>query len=208
MPTLDELLQESAAYHRHLCPRQVLGVRMGLLGGRALGLNVPRDDKRLLVFVETDGCAADGVSVATGCRVGARTLRVIDFGKVAATLVDTQTGCAVRIAPSDVCRARAWDYAPDARNKWQAQLLGYQHMPDDELLIVQEVVLTMSLEKLLSKPGYRVNCQVCGEEIINEREVVRDGAILCRACAGDQYYQPVRGENRSSSHERVVSLEF
>jgi len=100
MPTLEELLQESAAFHRHLCPRQVLGVRMGLLAGRRLGLDVPRDDKRLLTFVETDGCAADGVSVATGCRVGGRTLRVIDFGKVAATFVDTSTGGAIRVAPA------------------------------------------------------------------------------------------------------------
>ncbi len=191
MPTLEELLQESAAFHRHLCPRQVLGVRMGLLGGRRLGLDVPRDDKRLLTFVETDGCAADGVSVATGCRVGGRTLRVIDFGKVAATFVDTSTGGAIRVAPAPDVRARAWDYAPGAKNKWQAHLWGYQRMPDDELLVVQAVVLTVSLERLLSKPGYRVNCDVCGEEIINEREVVREGMILCRACAGDAYYQPV-----------------
>jgi formylmethanofuran dehydrogenase subunit E len=45
----------------------------------------------LLTILETDGCAADGVSAATGCWVGRRTLRVEDFGKVAATFVDTQT---------------------------------------------------------------------------------------------------------------------
>ncbi|MCZ7541531.1 MAG: FmdE family protein [Anaerolineae bacterium] len=191
MPTLEDLLQASAALHRHLCPRQVLGVRMGLLGGCWLGLTVPRDDKRLLVFVETDGCAADGVAVATGCRVGGRTLRVVDFGKVAATFVDTRTGRAVRIAPSPASRERAWTYAPDARSRWHAQLAGYQRMPDEELLIAQDVVLTASLEKLLSKPGCRVNCQICGEEIINEREVAREGMILCRACAGEGYCQPV-----------------
>jgi formylmethanofuran dehydrogenase subunit E len=191
MPTLDELLQRSASFHQHLCPRQVLGVRMGLLAGLWLGLDVPRDDKRLLTFVETDGCAADGVSAATGCRVGGRTLRVIDFGKVAATFIDMPTGCAVRISPSANSRTCAWTYAPDAGNKWQAQLIGYQRMPDDELLVAQAVVLTVSLEKLLSKPGYRVNCEACGEEIINEREVVHEGMILCRACAGENYCQPV-----------------
>ena len=191
MPTLDELLQRSASFHQHLCPRQVLGVRMGLLAGLWLGLDVPRDDKRLLTFVETDGCAADGVSAATGCRVGGRNLRVIDFGKVAATFVDTLTGCAVRIVPAPLSRDLAWDYAPGARNKWQAQLIGYQRMPDDQLLIAQAVVLTVSLEKLLSKPGYRVNCQICGEEIINEREIVHEGTVLCRACAGESYCQPV-----------------
>ncbi|MEB2288040.1 MAG: FmdE family protein [Anaerolineae bacterium] len=191
MPTLEDLLQASAALHRHLCPRQVLGVRMGLLAGRWLGLTVPRSDKRLLVFVETDGCAADGVAVATGCRVGGRTLRVVDFGKVAATFVDTRAGRAVRIAPAPESRERAWAYDPDARSRWHAQLAGYQRMPDEELFAAQDVVLTVSLEKLLSKPGYRVNCQICGEEIINEREVVREGVILCRACAGEGYCQPL-----------------
>jgi len=188
MPTLSELLETSARNHQHLCPRQVLGVRMGLLGGRWLGLDVPRDDKRLLVIVETDGCLADGVSAATGCRVGGRTLRVNDFGKVAATFIDAVSGRAVRVAPAPACRARARDYVPDARNKWQAQLLGYQRMPDAELLVAQAVALTFSLEKLISRPGVRVCCEACGEEIINEREVVRGGAVLCRACAGEAYY--------------------
>lgn len=191
MPSLEELLALSAATHRHLCPRQVLGVRMGLLAGRWLGLEVPRRDKRLLTFVETDGCAADGIAAGSGCRVGGRTLRVVDFGKVAATFVDTETGCAVRIVPAPDSRTRAWDYAPGARNAWQANLIGYQHMPDDELFVARQVVLTVSLEKLLSKPGYRVNCQICGEEIINEREVQHEGMILCRACAGESYYQPI-----------------
>ncbi len=188
MPELIELLEASARFHQHLCPRQVLGVRMGLLGGRWLGLEVPRADKQLLVIVETDGCAADGISAATGCRVGGRTLRVTDFGKVAATFVNTASGCAVRVVPAPDCRMRARDYAPEAKNKWQAQLLGYQRMPDSELLVTHEVTLNFSLEKLISRPGIRVRCEVCGEEILNEREVVRGGSVLCRGCAGEAYY--------------------
>lgn len=197
MAILEDLLRQLTAFHQHLCPRQVLGVRMGLLAGRLLGLNVPCNNKRLLTLVETDGCAADGVSMATGCRVGNRTLRVIDFGKVAATFVDILNGHAVRIIPSPLSRERAWDYASDAENKWKAQLVGYQHLPDNELLIVQHVEITESLEKLLSKPGYRVKCQQCGEEIINEREVTQSGMVLCRACAGSSYYQLVLIDNKT-----------
>ena len=51
---------------------------------------LPQTDKRLYTFVETDGCFADGVMVATGCSLGHRTLRLIDYGKVAATFVDTR----------------------------------------------------------------------------------------------------------------------
>lgn len=188
MPTLEELLAASAALHHHLCPRQVLGVRMGLAGSAWLGLTVPQTDKRLLTVVETDGCVIDGLAVATGCRIGRRTMRVLDFGKVAATLVDTQTGRAVRLVPHPDARQRAKAYAPDAQNRWEAYLLGYQRMPAQELLQVRPVVLSVSLEKLLSKEGHCVQCDICGEEIINEREVIRNGQTLCRACAGERYY--------------------
>jgi len=188
MPTFEELLYASAILHQHLCPRQVLGVRMGLLGGRCLGLDVPQTDKRILTIVETDGCATDGIAVATGCWVGKRTMRVLDFGKVAATFVDTQTGRAVRVVPSPASRQRAKDYAPEAGSRWEAYLLGYQRMPEVELLEAREVKLTLSVEKILSRDGYRVNCDLCGEEIINEREIMRDGLTLCRYCAGEQYY--------------------
>ncbi len=83
MKTLDELLAASAALHRHLCPRQVLGVQMGRLAAELLQLELPQSDKRLLTIVETDGCFSTGVSVATNCWVGRRTLRVEDYGKVA-----------------------------------------------------------------------------------------------------------------------------
>lgn len=188
MKTIEELLEASAQLHRHLCPRQVLGVRMGLLAGEVLGLAVPQTDKRLLAIVETDGCASDGVAVAANCWTGRRTLRVADLGKVAATFVDTETGRAIRIAPRPGVRAGAARYAPEGRNAWEAQLLGYQRMPAEELMSVQEVALRTPLAWLLSKPGMRVTCEVCGEEVLNEREVVVEGRVLCRSCAGQGYY--------------------
>jgi len=198
MSKLEELLLSSAALHRHLCPRQVLGVRMGLLGGRLLGIDVPQTNKRLLTVVETDGCGADGVAVATNCWVGRRTMRILDFGKVAATFIDRKTQRAFRVAPNPHARKIAPDYAPDAQNRWEAYLLGYQRMPEEELLTAHEVKLTFSLEKLWSKNGKRVNCDLCGEEIINEREVLRDGLTLCRACAGERYYQSITGDDTFS----------
>jgi formylmethanofuran dehydrogenase subunit E len=185
----EELLQKSASFHNHLCPRQVLGVRMGLAGGRWLGLEVPQTGKRILTLVETDGCLIDGLAVATGCNIGRRSMFVYDFGKVAATFADTQTGRAVRIVPSHLTRKLAKSYAPEAESRWHAYLLGYQRMPDEELLTIQEVILDISLAEILSKDGYRVNCDICGEEIINEREVRREGLTLCRPCTGERYYR-------------------
>lgn len=188
MKAITELLQQSAALHHHLCPRQVLGVRMGLAGADALGLAAPRSDKRLVVFMETNGCGADGVSVASGCWVGRRTMRIFDYGKMAATFVDTHSGKAARVAPRPDIREAAWRYAPTAPDRWTAQLKGYASMPEAELLLVRPVTLTINLERLLSRPGLRVNCEACGEEIMNQREVVHEGMTLCRACAGESYY--------------------
>lgn len=188
MPTLKELLDMTTAMHHHLCPRQVLGVRMGLYAGELLGLAVPQADKRLYTIMETDGCAADGVAVAVNCWVGRRTMRVEDYGKVAATFVDTETGQALRLVPRPTVRRAACACAPAASNKWEAQLVGYQLMPADELFDVREVVLRTPIEQIISRPGRKALCAACGEEIMNEREVARDGLVLCRACAGESYY--------------------
>jgi formylmethanofuran dehydrogenase subunit E len=189
-PNLSSYLQKSASQHSHLCPRQILGVRMGLLGMKSLGFDAPPPKKRLLVIVESDGCFADGITAATDCTVGHRTLRVEDYGKIAATFVDTVSGRAIRIAPALDIRQKAHAYAPGEPRRYFAQMQAYQIMPDEEMFTVVEVQLKTSIEAIISRPGVRVNCDVCGEEIINEREIKQNGLTLCRACAGDAYYQP------------------
>lgn len=191
MRSLDEILQESSARHRHLCPRQVLGARMALHASDLLGLDLPRTDKRLLVTSETDGCTVDGLIAATGCHVGGRTLRILDFGKVAATFTDSSSNASFRIVPHPEARRLAGVYAPSARNRWQAMLLGYQTMPVEELFTVQRVELSTPLSQTISRAGVKAVCEECGEEIINGREVARQDAILCRACAGDRYFHIV-----------------
>jgi formylmethanofuran dehydrogenase subunit E len=189
MLTLEELLRITAADHNHLCPRQVLGVRMGMAGVALLGLEAPRTDKRLLAIVEMDGCFVSGIQAATGAAVNHHTLIVEDYGKVAATFVDTENGQAIRLAPRPDVRQRALDYAPHETRHYFAQLYGYQIMPDEELFSAQAVTLKTPVDQIVSRAGVRVNCDHCGEEIINERQVVTPYGVFCRACAGDCYYE-------------------
>jgi formylmethanofuran dehydrogenase subunit E len=191
MTDLHGLLKLSSARHDHLCPRQVLGVRMGLAGLQAIGLEAPMPHKAALVIVETDGCFADGLEVASGATVGHRTLRVADMGKVAAVFANVETGKTIRLATRLDVRQRAVTYAPEVKQKYYAQLKGYQIMPDAELFSFQEVVLDPSLEALISRPGVRAKCTHCGEEIINERQRCINGKVLCRSCAGEGYYRGV-----------------
>jgi formylmethanofuran dehydrogenase subunit E len=185
---ITDMLKRSSARHDHLCPRQVLGVRIGMAGLATLGLESPVHKDTALIIIENDGCFADGIEVATGAVIGHRTLRVNDFGKIAATFADVKSGHAVRISPAPGIRERALGYAADEPRHYFAQLQGYQMMPDAELLRIQEVELHPSLEELISQPLARAVCDNCGEEIVNEREVFVNGATLCRACADGGYY--------------------
>jgi formylmethanofuran dehydrogenase subunit E len=162
---------------------------MALAAAGALGLELPRHDKRLLVIAETDGCFVDGLEVAAGVSAGHRTLRIEDYGKVGATFIDTSTEEAVRLAPRLDVRQRALRYAPLETRHYFAQLAGYQVMPDEELFSLAPVVLTTPLAAIISRAGVRSNCASCGEEIINEREIMLGGAVYCRSCAGQSYYQ-------------------
>ncbi len=192
MPDLETLLGVSSRNHDHLCPRQILGVRIGLAGLEALGFTEPPAKKRLLTILETDGCFADGVIAATQCTVGHRTLRIEDYGKAAATFIDTHISRAVRVAPALDIRQQALARVPDEPRHYFAQMRAYRLLPDECMLTIRDVQLATPLEQILSRPGVRVNCAICGEEIMNEREIEREGLLLCRACAGLAYYhEPV-----------------
>jgi formylmethanofuran dehydrogenase subunit E len=197
--TKDKFLQATEIIHKHLCPRQVLGVRMGMLAGKVFDLQLPQDDKRLLTISETDGCFVDGISVVTNCTVGHRTLRIEDYGKVAATFVDTKTEKAFRVSPRPDVRMLASKYAPSDSTKWETYLIGYQRMPDEALLCIQEIQLNFSLKQVISRAGIRTTCVLCGEEIINEREVLENGLPYCRGCMFGGYYCVKDFENEIAS---------
>lgn len=187
-PALEPFFAQLSALHKHLCPRQVLGVRMGMHAAGLFTLKLPQSNKRLLTFVETDGCFSDGISVATGCTMGHRTMRLVDHGKIAATFVDTHTAKALRCSASPDARVNAAACVPDARSRWHTQLAAYQRMSNEKLFQVQEVTLSFDVNAIVGKPGSRTACSVCGEEIINQREVVINRQPACRSCAGEKYW--------------------
>ena len=185
-------LDIASSDHSHLCPRQILGVRFGLRGMLVHNFDLSLRPKHLLVIAETDGCFVDGVIAVTKCTVGHRTLRIEDYGKIAATFVNVKTNQAIRISPTLDVREKANLYAPEEKRHYFAQLQAYQSMPDEELMSVQEVTLNFSVGELISHAGKRVNCEKCGEEIINEREVLVEGKIYCKSCAEGGYYQSAK----------------
>lgn len=193
MKTLDEFLVDAEVAHGHLCAGQVLGVRLAMLGLKKLGIDDPRgkDRKRLVTYVEIDRCATDAVAVVTGCRLGKRALKFRDWGKVAATFVDLESERGVRIAAKESSKVLARQMHPEIDNKNQQQMLAYREMSDDDLFDVQWVRVAVGPEELPGYKGDRIVCAECGEGINFKREVVRDGHTLCKACAGERYWEPL-----------------
>jgi len=190
MNSLDDYLREAQIAHGHLCAGQVLGVRMAMAGLARLGISDPHgaDRKRLVTYVEIDRCATDAVGVVTGCRLGKRALKFRDWGKMAATFVDLESGKAIRVAAKDSSKDAARRLHPEIENRNQQQMLAYREMPDDDLFLFQSVRVEVGPEELPGYKGERSICTMCGEGINFRREVVRDGRILCRGCAGESYY--------------------
>ena len=193
MKTLDQYLRDAEQAHGHLCAGQILGVRMAMLGLRELAIVDPqgKDRKRVVTFVEIDRCATDAIGVVTGCRLGKRALKFRDWGKMAATFVDLQSGHAVRIAAKESSKALAKSMHPELQSANQQQMLAYREMPDSELFTVQSVKVELPPEEFPGYKGERVTCSECGEGINFRREIRHDGRALCRGCAGERYYTPL-----------------
>jgi formylmethanofuran dehydrogenase subunit E len=173
-----------------MCAGQVLGVRMALLGCRAIGIEDPRgaDRKSLLVFVEIDRCAADAIHTVTGCRLGKRTLKYYDYGKLAATFLNTRTNEAARVVALDSSREEADRLFPEIENRYERQLHAYKALPDEALFKIERVTVNVAAQDQPGRPVSRVLCDQCGEGINDRREVISNGRTLCRACAGQSYY--------------------
>ncbi len=195
MKSLEEYLRDAEQAHGHLCAGQVLGVRLAMLGLQKLGIEDPqgKDRKRLVTFVEIDRCATDAVAVVTGCRLGKRALKFRDWGKMAATFVDVNSGKAIRVAAKESSKALARAMHPEIESKNQQQMLAYREMSDDNLFATQWVKVDLPAEEFPGYKGERIVCERCGEGINFRREVRRDGKILCRACAGESYYAAAEG---------------
>jgi len=188
--TLSQYLEDAAVAHGHLCAGQVLGVRMAMYGLQKLGIEDPqgKDRKRIVTFVEIDRCATDAIMVVTGCRLGKRALKFRDWGKMAATFVDLGTGKAIRVAARESSKGLAKTMYPELE-KNQQQMRAYQAMDSEQLFQTQWVKVELPPEEFPGYKGDRIVCDQCGEGINFHREIRQEGKVLCRACAGERYYQ-------------------
>jgi formylmethanofuran dehydrogenase subunit E len=193
MESFQNLLEESVKIHGHLCAGQVIGVRMSMVGMEMIGIHNPKDAdrKKLYVVVEIDRCATDAIQSVTGCSLGKRSLRWLDFGVMAATFVNLETGKAVRVTAREESRELSKNYFPAVEGKYERQLEAYRIMPQQELFKIEYVQVALAPENMPGRPLRRVQCEKCGDWVQDCREVREKGMVLCRGCMNGKYYKVI-----------------
>ncbi|MBU8849104.1 MAG: formylmethanofuran dehydrogenase [Desulfobacterales bacterium] len=195
MEDFETLLKGSANAHGHLCPGQVVGVRMAMLGCDLIGLDEPAvlpQIKKLIVYVEMDRCATDAISFVTGVKLGRRSLKFVDNGIMAATFVNLDTQKAFRITSTEESRDIAAVYASDVTDKKLQQLEAYKKMSLDELFTVEEVFVDVPACDMPGPTRFKAVCARCNTVVRDKREILKNDEILCRNCAFGSYYQPLK----------------
>jgi formylmethanofuran dehydrogenase subunit E len=183
-PTLDELLDRCVSYHGHLCMGQTLGVRLALKG---MELIATHDPKKMIVIIENDRCIADAIQIVTGTRIGRRSAKLIDVGKMAATFLQVDSGMAFRVSVRHVD-----PHVKHGEDACRAVL----RVPDDELLSWRQVRVDLKPEEMPGKPKRTVLCARCGEKVFDGKDVGCVDGPLCRSCAHGSYYTEPAPEER------------
>jgi formylmethanofuran dehydrogenase subunit E len=189
---LEGLLAGCEKLHGHLCPGQLLGVRMAAHGCSLIGITDPlgADRKKLLVWVEIDRCMADAISAVTGTRLGKRSLKYFDYGKVAATFLNLSENLSVRVVAKDESRALADEWFPELNSKKERQMRAYRKACVGELFKVERVRIDLNELDLPGGARRRSICEQCGEGINDGREILDAlNRRSCRACAFGAYYK-------------------
>ncbi len=176
-PTHEDLLDRCVEYHGHFCLGQILGVRLALKG---MEMIATRNPKEMIVLIENDRCIADAIQIVTGTRIGRRSAKLVNYGKMAATFINTDSDVAYRVSVRHV--------DPNARHD-KAVLRRMLHAPDVELLAWKKVAVSLKQEDLPGKPQRTVDCVRCGEKVFDGREVQDDRGALCQSCAHGGYYK-------------------
>jgi formylmethanofuran dehydrogenase subunit E len=192
LDTFEQLLEKSTKIHGHICAGQVIGVRMSMIGLREIGIDDPKAQRKdFYVLVEIDRCATDAIQTVTGCSLGKRSLKWLDYGIMAATFVNLKTDKAVRITALEESRETSKKYCPEIGDKYKQQLEAYRIMPEEELFRVQAVRVAVPEEDMPGRPMRRVQCERCGDWVQDCREIMHDGKSLCKPCASGRYYETI-----------------
>jgi formylmethanofuran dehydrogenase subunit E len=187
--TLQEYMARAAILHPCICPRQIIGLRMARLACRWLEIDPAVQRKQIFVYMEMGRCAADSVILVTGASPTNQLMRLMNFGKLAATFVSLNSGRAIRVSEHFHSRQTAANMLPEYSNVREAQIRAYQYMSDELLLYWQEVNLLQGVPIIPEK--YSIDCSRCGERINENAHLTIANRPVCKPCTEGTYYSAI-----------------
>ena len=134
-----------------------------------------------------DRCATDAIQAVTGCSLGKRSLKFLDYGKMATTFLNLGTEQGGEDRRTGRLPNQGKEYFPEISDKYEAQIEAYKFMTDEQPFTVMEVTVNVATQDMPGRPLRRVQCNVCGEDVQDMREVYRDGKALLPCAAGGYY---------------------
>jgi formylmethanofuran dehydrogenase subunit E len=195
MDDYDYFLKKVADFHGHICRGILTGTRMALTAMRYLELDPYGANRNIIVYTEIDRCMSDAVMVITGCSPGRRSLKFVDYGKFAMTIINQETGKAVRTSMKD--------NFPRSDNIEEMKKI-VAAISDAEMFTLQDVEVNIPKFDLPGFPLKTTVCSACGEQIMDGRDIDQGGIILCRGCALGTYYTIGKKQQRQSD-KNVIS---
>jgi len=199
MNDFEEIFETGLKFHGHKCPAMPMGLKAGLAAMKVLGVERSQD-KELFIESETGkghaaGCFLDGLMTATGCTYGKSNIQKLYYNKMAFTLIDQQTGRAVRISVKPAFFEKALespfvqkrkagvppqDVDPEITDPMVNRIKG---LPESEFLDIGEVY-TRDVKK--GKGVFDTKrCGKCGEvTFVSKLRVDTEGKTVCIPCSG------------------------
>ena len=135
---LTSIIKKAADFHGHLGPFLTLGVRMGFIGVRELGVKGNEEMLRVTAMLKYSvpfSCVIDGIQVATKCTIGNKKLRLRSSSGIAARF-ELQRGEHVTVAVD-----------PTAFDRLKNELLA-ENVPPEEVRQLAQLVASMPEEEL------------------------------------------------------------
>lgn len=186
--------------HGRRCAGLAVGTSMAIAGLTAVGIEDPKgkDRSKIMVFVEIDRCVSDAITAVTGCTPGTRTLRIVDYGKVAATFLNLETGKAVRVSVKSHTTKR--QQGSDGESHFvPSDSKPFMGLSDRQLFHFENVDIILAPEDVPGRPPWAAVCDRCGEIVMDMRIATRNGRRLCKTCAEGVGYYRRRSQRRAAS---------
>ncbi len=181
-------------FHGHLCPGLAIGIRAPEIALREIGPHSA--DEEVVAIVETVMCGVDAIQFVTGCTFGKGNLIHLDYGKNAFTFIRRSDGKAIRL----VTFPQAWGEPSTEHRELFARVLNGQATSDDQERF--QFLHQQRAQRILDAPlgalfdiqpvepripakariYDSVQCEACGELVMEPRIRLMDGRKLCIPC--------------------------